>query len=109
MKLDQFAKMRGFQTAHSRVGAPFIDHFLNGESGDELRAELKLKRIQFDTVPQLYERLENACSLLDCSKREFLEMAVWDAIERSESVFMDSYKEAAGSDFLDDFSATAAE
>ena len=103
MKLDQFAKMRGFQTSHQSRNSAFVDHFLNGESGDELRAELKLKRIQFDTSPQLAEKLESICSLLECSKREFLEMAVWESIERAEDTFMSSYKEASGRDFMDDF------
>lgn len=101
MNLHQFAQMRGFQQAHAHVGAPFLDHFLNGEKGDELREELKLKRIQFDTLPQLYEKLENACALLQCSKREFLELAVWDAIQRAEEVFQDSFKEASGVDISD--------
>jgi hypothetical protein len=87
--------------AHSRIGAPLVDHCLNGESGDELRAELKLKRIQFDTVPQLYDKLESVCSLLECSKREFLEMAVLDAIDRAQDAFMDSFKDGAGIDFMD--------
>lgn len=101
MNLNQFAQMRGFQQAHAHVGAPFLDHFLNGEKGDELREELKLKRIQFDTMPQLYEKLEGVCSLLECSKREFLELAVWDAIERAQEVFENSFKEASGRDISD--------
>lgn len=103
MKLDQFAKMRGYQQSHNSTGSFFVDHFLNGESGDELRAELKLKRIQFDTSPQLTERLESVCSLLECSKREFLEMAVWEAIERAQGVFEDAFKEASGRDIGDYF------
>lgn len=109
MNLNQFAQMRGLQMAHSRIGAPLVDHFLNGESGDELRAELKLKRIQFDTVPQLYDKLESVCSLLECSKREFLEMAVWDAIDRAQDSFMDSFKDGAGIDFMDVYGVKAGE
>lgn len=103
MKLDQFAKMRGFQQSHNSTGSFVVDHFLKGENGDELRAELKLKRIQFDTSSQLAERLESVCSLLECSKREFLEMAVWEAIERAQGVFEDAYKEASGREFIEDF------
>lgn len=103
MKLNQFAQMRGFQQSHATTGAFIVDSVLNGEEGDALRTELKLKRIQFDTVPQLFDRLENVCALLECSKREFLEMAVGEAIETAEAVFMDSYKEASGRDFMDDF------
>jgi hypothetical protein len=109
MNLNQFAQMRGFQHSHSTTGAFVVDSVLNGEQGDELRAELKLKRIQFDTASQLYEQLENVCSLLECSKREFLEMAVSEAIDRAQSVFMESYKEASGRDFMDDFGVKAGE
>ena len=109
MNLNQFAQMRGFQQAHSSVGAFLIDSALNGEQGDELRAELKLKRIQFDTVPQLYDEVENVCKLLECSKREFLELAVRDAIDRAHDVFMQSYKEASGRDFFDDFGVKGGE
>lgn len=109
MNLHQFAQMRGLQTAHASVGAPFLDHFLNGEKGDELREELKLKRIQFDTMPQLYDKLESVCSLLECSKREFLELAVWDAIERAEQVYQDSFKEATGRELSEVFPAKEVE
>jgi hypothetical protein len=103
MNLNQFAQMRGFQQSHQTTGAFIVDHALNGEQGDEMRETLKLKRIQFDTVPQLYDQLESVCSLLECSKREFLEMAVYEAIDRAQIVFMDSYKAASGRDFMDDF------
>jgi hypothetical protein len=101
MNLNQFAQMRGFQHAHSTGGDFLIDIALNGEQGDEFRETLKLKRIQFDTVPQLSDDLENVCALLECSKREFLELAVRDAINRAGEVFMDSYKDATGRDFMD--------
>jgi hypothetical protein len=101
MNLKQFAQMRGFQHAHSTGGDLLIDSALNGEQGDEIRDTLKLKRIQFDTVPQLSDDLENVCALLECSKREFLELAVRDAINRAGEVFMDSFKEATGREFMD--------
>lgn len=78
-----------------------VDHFLNGEQGDQIREELKLKRIQFDTAPQLADRLESVCSLLNCSKREFLELAVSEAIDQAEYVFMAAFKDAHGQDFMD--------
>lgn len=95
--------MRGFEQSHQTTGAGLVDHALNGEQGDEVRETLKLKRIQFDTSPQLYDQLESVCSLLQCSKREFLEMAVDEAIDRAEDVFMASYKDASGRDFMEDF------
>lgn len=99
MKLTQFAQMRGMTQAYDSKGTAFVDHFLNGEQGDQIREELKLKRIQFDTAAQLSTELENVCSLLECSKREFLEMAVWDAIDRAKASFFASYEEVAGHEF----------
>lgn len=105
MKLSQFAQMTGFHEARQASGTIFVDHFLNGAQGDQIREELKLKRIQFDAPPQLSERLESVCSLLDCSKREFLEMAVWEACELAEDTFMSAFKEAHGRDFADVYPA----
>lgn len=105
MKLDQFTTMRGYQLAASRTNGNLIDAFLNSEQGDEIREGLKLKRIQFDTAPQLWERLENICSTLDCSKREFLEMAIAEAIDRAESRFQQAFQEASGMDVADAFPA----
>lgn len=99
MNLDQFAKMRGLQSAHVSANTQFLDHLLAGPQGDELREKVLTKRIQFDTNPVLFEMLENTCSLLDCSKREFLEMAVSDAIHAANERFLDSFKEATGHDF----------
>lgn len=97
MKLDDFATMRGLQHAHTSTNQVFIDHLLNdAENGPKLREEILTKRIQFDTTPALFAKLENVCSFLECSKREFLEMAVFESIQRAESVFSSAYEFAAG-------------
>lgn len=100
MKLSQFTTMRGYQQADQFGNPKLVDHFLNGEQGDELRSELKLKRIQFDTSAQLADKLENVCNLLDCSKRVFLEMVVWEAIEAAELKFGEAFCDAYGTDFV---------
>lgn len=106
MKLDQFTTMRAYQLAVTRfTNGHLVDAFLNSEQGDEIRDSLKLKRIQFDTSPQLWDRLESICSTLDCSKREFLEMAISEAIDRAESTFQDAFKDASGMDIADAFPA----
>lgn len=102
MNLETFAQMRGLQAAHTSGNTQFLDHILASEQGDEIRAKFLTKRIQFDTRPELFAELENVCSLLDCSKREFLEMAVTDALARAVQVFGESYAGAAGRDFFDD-------
>jgi len=91
--------------AASRNNSVLIDAMLQGEQGDSIREGLKLKRIQFDTSPLLWEKLENVCGLLDCSKREFLEMAISEAIHRAEENFHKAFEEAAGVDLAEAFPA----
>jgi hypothetical protein len=105
MNLDQFTTMRGYQLAATRNGSQIIDAMLDGEQGDTLREGLKLKRIQFDTSPLLWEKLENICHTLDCSKRQFLEMAISEAIYRADQNFQKAFEEAAGVDLAEAFPA----
>lgn len=99
MKLDQFAQYSAFKTARESQNAGFFESILSSSQGDELREQLSLKRLQFDTHPQIYSRVESVCALLECSKREFLEMAVWEACEKAEAVFGATYKDATGHEF----------
>jgi hypothetical protein len=100
MNLDQYATMRGMETAHNYTNQPILDAMLNdSENGPKIRAEVLTKRIQFDTTPGLFNHLESVCALLSCSKREFLQMAVSEALDRAESVFGSSFKDAYGESF----------
>lgn len=99
MNIENFAKMRALQMAHSSANTALIDHVLASEQGDEVRQKMLSKRLQFDTTPELYEKVEQLCNLLDCSKREFLEMAVIAALDTAWNVFETSFKEAHGEEF----------
>lgn len=101
MNLENFAKMRGLQEAHTSSNSDFVDHLLNGEQGQELKSTVLNKRLQFDCHTELYEEVEQMCSLLHCSKRQFLEMAVCDALSKAEDIFMAAFKEGSGRDFFD--------
>jgi hypothetical protein len=103
MNLENYAKMRGLQTAHTSTNSTFVDHLLAGPQGDEVREKILTKRLQFDTTAELYSEVERVCSLLECSKREFLEMAVCEAISRAESVFMATFEDATGQEFMSVF------
>lgn len=104
MKLDQYATMRGMQTAHDYTNQPILDAMLkDSENGPKIREEVLTKRIQFDTTPQLFSHLESVCALLSCSKREFLQMAVSEALDRAEDVFGSSFQDACGQSFEDVF------
>jgi len=99
MKLETFATMRALQSVHSSANPGLLDHVLNSSQGDDLRETLKLRRIQFDTYPALSDQLESMCNLLNCSKREFLEMAVVDALSKAGDVFFSTYEKETGHEF----------
>lgn len=99
MNIENFAKMRALQVAHTSANTQFLDHVLSGTQGEEIREKILTKRLQFDTTPVLYSKVEGLCSLLECSKREFLEMAVVEACNKAEQVFGDTYVEATGHGF----------
>ena len=101
MDLENFAKLRGLNQAYIASNSGFIDHLLNSEQGAEIRKTVFTKRLQFDTTPELYAEVESICSLLNCSKREFLEMAVCDGINKAQEIFMASFKDGSGRDFMD--------
>lgn len=46
-------------------------------------ASPQLRQMCAKVSPQLYEELENVCTLLDMSKRQFIEGAVADALQRA--------------------------
>jgi|SRR5882672_1348981 len=99
MNVENFAKMRALQSAYTSTNGGFVDHLLAGPQGEEIRAGLKLKRLQFDTAPELYAEVEQLCGLLDCSKREFLQMAVLEAINQAKSTYFAVYEEVNGVPF----------
>ena len=101
MNLENFAKMRGLQSAHTSSNSDLLDVFMQGESGEKIKSEFLTKRLQFDCHPDLYQRVEEMCDLLECSKRMFLEMAVCDALNKAGDIFMASFKEGSGRDFFD--------
>lgn len=103
MNLENFSKMRALQTAQSSTNSSFIDNLLAGPQGDEMREKILTKRLQFDTTSELYARVESMCSLLECSKREFLEMAVCDALDKAMTVFEVTFKDATGQEFIEVF------
>jgi len=99
MKLYQFTTMAGYLQASQFGNQHLVDYVLEGDQAEELRSQLKLKRIQFDTSPELFGKLENICNILDCSKRVFLEMVVLEAIEAAEAQFGHAFEEAYGMGF----------
>ena len=97
MKLDQFVQMRALETAYASTNQSFVDHLLKPDEldGDRMRQSLQLKRIQFDATAGLADELDKICGLLQCSKRQFLEGAVYEAIERSSTAYFETLETVA--------------
>lgn len=104
MNLHQFVTMRGYQKAAAIKAPALIDAMLGSDDGDRIREDLKLKRIQFDTSENLWMWLNQTCELLDCSKRDFLEMAISEALKRSEEEYEKAFQRAVNPRVLDDHS-----
>ncbi len=96
LKLNHFAQLAALRSAHSTLHRQVLDSFLAGSEGDQDREKFVLKRLQFDTNPALFSKVEIVCTLMNCTKREFLEMAVIDAVDKAWAVFEDTYEEATG-------------
>lgn len=97
MNLELFAQMRALQAAYTSTNQGFVEHMLREDErgGGMLRQDLKLKRIQFDAPEALAQDLEAVCELLECSKRQFLEGAVFEAIGKAQASYRRTLEAAA--------------
>ena len=84
MKLEHFAQMRALESAYTSTNQRFVDLLLSDPKTAE---NMPLKRIQFDTWEGLAEELDKVCELLDCSKRQFLEGAVVEALDKAKTIY----------------------
>lgn len=97
MNVEHFAKMRALEAAYVSTNPMFTEAVFEGRA--QVEPPLKLKRLQFDCTPEFYERVEQMCNLLDCSKRQFMEAAIAEALDRASEAFFGTYKEVAGQEF----------
>jgi hypothetical protein len=102
MNVETIAKYKALHEAYTSGNPALVDLILSKKltdaNGDALTG-LPLKRIQFDAWEGLSKELEEVCSLLDVSKREFCEAAIVEAIDKAKRQFFESYREATGRDF----------
>lgn len=97
MDIQQFARMKGLQAAHQRFNSVLLDHF--PDMRDKAIESGVIRRIQFETLPEVVEQLEIICEVLGCTRREFLERATLEAISKAQNEFCLSYREASGEDY----------
>ena len=101
MNVENLSKMRAMQYARDFRNPRLVDMAIDDPDRDPALS-VKLKRIQFDTSQEMSVKLDQVVGLLDVSRREFLESALGDALDRAEQVFFATFKEVAGYDYGDD-------
>ena len=65
-------------TVSGRTGGAFLDQLLE-EAGETPQIRQMCAKVS----SVMYDDLENVCKLLEMSKREFIEMAVGDALQKA--------------------------
>lgn len=84
MKLEHFAQMRALESAYVSTNQTLVDRVLAEQDGEKI---LQTKRIQFDAWEGMVEELESVCALLECSKRQFLEGALSEALTSAKAAY----------------------
>lgn len=92
-KLTQ--KALNFRFGHD---AAFLDHLLSDE---EVAKKNKYKNVCAMLSEPLTNRLENTLGLLSMTKREFLELAIIEALDKADAVMAD----CGVDDYLEELSA----
>lgn len=81
MKLDEVLQLQvlKLKAQQSGAGNKLTEALIERTEGD-------LRNMCAKVSPQLYSKLEEVCSLLDMTKRQFIEAAVNDAISKAEEL-----------------------
>lgn len=80
MDLDSLLEYKALGELYKRGGYGLLDVIIRDPDTAE---HFKLKKLQFDVAPVLFDDVESVCQLLDMSKREFLTAATMDALKRA--------------------------
>lgn len=92
MNAKDFATFKAYSAVYDSSNACLGDLLVSGR----VEHTVPLKRVQFETFPDLVDRLEFVCAALGISKREFLERAVADSLEVTWSTFQQTYQQLTG-------------
>jgi len=79
----QALKLKQLHTRGSSNPGALLDEVIR-QNPDEAKAQLR--NICALISPELFEKVENLCNVLDLSKREFVEMALVEFVELAEKV-----------------------
>lgn len=87
MKFDELVRMKALQLKAQYSGQSLME--LVGEHQLELpevQKDLKLRQVCAMVTPGLFQKLEATCDSLSISKREFITMALSEAIDQAETI-----------------------
>lgn len=91
MQFDELIKLQALKLkAMHQIGT---DHLGEGGIQEALFAEAsesaKLRNICAAITPQLFDQIEGCCSMLEISKRRFVESALIDAVTKAQLIVAD--------------------
>jgi len=82
--ITQLATFKALEQTRSGRNSDLIDSVF---TSPEMKERVGLVRIQFESSPDLRNELDQICDVFGISKREFLECALLDALEKAARVF----------------------
>ena len=87
MRSDEIIRLQALKLKEVNSNSAGSNGLLDAvlEQNPEVAKE-KLRNICAFISPQLFDEVQSLCSLLDLSKRRFVEMALQDAIEKTHSI-----------------------
>ncbi len=85
MNLDEVLQLQVLKLKATQSGQVFSGRLVDQliEQGE---GKVEVRNMCAKVSPQLYESLEQVCSLLDMTKRQFIEAAVADAVGKAEDL-----------------------
>jgi len=88
----QALKLKQLNTVGHTMSGALVDRMIDSSP----EAKEKLRNICAFITPKLFEDIENLCGILDLSKRQFVEMALRDLVEKAEATLseLDVHPEA---------------
>lgn len=85
VKLDEVLQLQVLKLKAVQSGQTFSGRLMD-KLIEEGEGKIEVRNMCAKVHPELYEHLEQVCSLLDMTKRQFIEAAVADAVQKAEEL-----------------------
>lgn len=89
MKFDELVRMKALQLKAIQTGQTTMELVESQLELPKVQKEFKLRQVCAMVSPKLFDQLEATCELLTISKREFITLALIEAIDRAEGIVVD--------------------